>query len=108
MKKEDYLPFCRYYKGEEINPYKNKDQNKAMLWGYERFWIDMNLSDNGRRSLAEYIDDYSHAGLSMFEMQDDAPASLKALLFNRYCHYNSGSMIECVEPFKEFYRKYYK
>lgn len=105
MEKKELLQFCRYYKGEKVN---SSDPNKNLLFRYEETWIEMNFTPEGKSQLAEYIDDYSRAGLSMFEMQDNTPASLKALLFNRYCHYNSGSMIECVEPFKDFYRKYYK
>lgn len=106
MKKKDYIKFCRYYKGEKENPYDGIDQNKMMLWFYEKCWIDFNLSDNGRSTLADYIGDYSSAGLSLFEMQDDTPASLKALLFNRYAK-TANSMIEAVEPFKKFYKQYY-
>lgn len=39
MDKKDYLPFCRYYKGEKENPYKGG--NKALFWDYERVWIDL-------------------------------------------------------------------
>lgn len=106
MNKKDLLRFCRYYKGENASPHS--DMNRNLLFEYEKNWIEMNFTSEGKNMLAEYIDDYSHAGLSMFEIQDDTPASLKALLFNRYCHYNSGSMIECIEPFKKFYQKYYK
>lgn len=108
MNKKDLLQFCRYYKGEASNPFEGKDQNKASLWDYERFWIEQNFTDSGRNTLAEYIGDYASVGLSLFEMQDDTPASLKALLFNRYCYWKSGSMADCVEPFKKFYHQYYK
>lgn len=107
MEKKDFIKFCHYYKGEKENPYDGIDQNKTMLWFYEKCWIDFNLSDNGRSTLADYIGDYSSVGLSLFEMQDDTPASLKALLFNRYAK-TSNSMIEAVEPFKKFYKRYYK
>lgn len=107
MNKKDSLQFCRYYKGEAQNPFIDKDQNKALLWDYEKAWVEQNFSDNGRESLAEYLSEFSHAGLSLFEMQDDTPASLKALLFNRYAK-SSFSMSDAVEPFKEFYKKYYK
>lgn len=108
MEKKDLIKFCKYYKGEEKNPYEGKEQNEAMFWGYESKWIDFNFTKEGRELLADYITDYVSTGLAMFEMQDDTPASLKALLFNRYCHWSSGSMIDCVEPFKTFYKKYYK
>lgn len=39
MKESDLLQYCRYYKGERKNPYEGKEQNKAMLWMYERAWI---------------------------------------------------------------------
>ena len=107
MEKKDFIKFCRYYKGEKENPYDGIDQNKTMLWFYEKCWIDFNLSDNGRSTLADYIGDYSSVGLSLFETQDDTPASLKALLFNRYAK-TANSMIEAVEPFKKFYKRYYK
>lgn len=105
--KKDLIQFCRYYKGEEENPYKGKDQNKAMLWGYEKAWISDNFSDNGKSILAEYIEDYASVGLALFEMHDDTPASLKALLFNRFAK-TSYSIIDAVEPFKKFYHQYYK
>lgn len=107
MNKKDLLQFCRYYKGEASNPYDGKDQNKAMLWDYERFWIEQNFSESGRKLLAEYLDEYASVGLSLFEMQDDTPATLKALLFNRYAK-TAYSMADAVEPFKKFYQKYYK
>lgn len=39
MKESDLLQYCRYYKDERKNPYEGKEQNKAMLWMYERAWI---------------------------------------------------------------------
>ena len=37
MEKKDFLPFCRYYKGEKENPYKSGN----IFWDYERVWIDL-------------------------------------------------------------------
>ena len=65
MKESDLLQYCRYYKGERKNPYEGKEQNKAMLWMYERAWrssqeamrmslkveISMNMSRSGYRIL---------------------------------------------------------
>lgn len=107
MNKKDLLQFCRYYKGEASNPYDGKDQDKAMLWDYERFWIEQNFSESGRNILADYLDEYASIGLSLFEMRDDTPATLKALLFNRYAK-SAYSMADAVDGFKKFYQKYYK
>lgn len=97
------LKSCRYYRGEAENPFEGKDRNKAMLWFYERAW----LSDWGSRSLDEMIADYVGVGLAHFESKDGIPISLKALLFNRYAKMEQ-SMSDAVEPFKDFFRKYYK
>lgn len=113
MKRDDLLPFCRYYKDGEENPYEGKDQNKAMLWFYERAWIHDTLAivEKGEAGAAEddgrVLDEYLAVGLSEFENMDDTPITLKALLFNRYSKGNMSSMSDCVEPFKEFYKRYY-
>ena len=101
MKESDLLQYCRYYKGERKNPYEGKEQNKAMLWMYERAWIhdtmaviargDANVSES--RNLDEYA--------------DGVPITLKSLLFNRYAQGNMSSLADCVEPFKKFYKQYY-
>lgn len=50
MEKNKYLKFCRYYKGEETNPYRNyKDEREKLLfnfWDAEmRFCIQSDKSD---------------------------------------------------------------
>ena len=107
MEKKDLLQFCRYYNGEKDNPFNSKEQNKSMLWDYERAWVDANFTDSGKSMLSEYIGDYASVGLTLFEIHDSIPASLKALLFNRYAK-GAYTMIDAVESFKNFYQKYYK
>lgn len=99
---QELLKFCRYYNGGNKPP-----KSHAELWDYERKWLELNVSQEGKELLADYIDEYSRAGLSQFEAQDDTPASLKALLFYRFCYGSSGSMIENVEPFKRWYTEIY-
>lgn len=106
MEKKDFLPFCRYYKGEKENPYKSG--NKALFWDYERAWIDLSV-DKEDNALGNMLDEYIAAGLSEFEMQDDTPIALKALLFNRYGHWLGGyGLIEDAKSFKKFYLNEYK
>lgn len=97
MQENDLLPFCRYYKGEKENPY---DGTKGCLWEYERVWINHYINediDYSYRLMTEYLD----AGLSDFNNKDGVPITLKALLFNRYEHWN-----QCG-GFEEWYNKYY-
>ena len=108
MNKTDLTSYCRYYKGETKNPFKNGDE--AVFWGYEMKWIEFTLESyqNKDSVLSTYIDEYLAAGLSQFEIADKAPATLKALLFNRYLHFTSYSLKEGAEPFKKFYTEQYK
>ena len=98
---------CHYYKGEDVNPYEGKpvtdgtDQNKAMIWFYESFWV---MQRSSGHTLTEYLNEYLAADLRSFEAEDKVPVSLKALLFNRYM---KGSSDGNAEPFKAFYRQYY-
>lgn len=105
MTEEELIHFCHYYKGEKENPYNGKDQNKAMLWEYEQGWI-FDTVRGSDKMFASMIDEYASVGLAMFNIHDNTPVSLKALLFNRYAR-GCWSMADAVEPFKEFYNKYY-
>ena len=102
MTREDAINLCKYYKGEEESPYT--DQNESMLWFYERAWVYKML--NNDESFGLMLEEYLFIGLKDFEKFDDTPITLKALLFNRYCK-TAQSILSAVEPFKEFYHKYY-
>lgn len=99
------LGFCKYYQGEENNPYEKEDTNKAMLWFYERCWVH-SMNNYGDGYFHSMIGEYNSVGLKDFEKEDGVPYTLKALMFNRYCK-GCFSTVEAVEPFKEFYRIYY-
>lgn len=103
MNKEDYLRFCRFYKGESECPYR--DGMKSLLWDYERIWIELSLNKDD--ALGNMLDDYLRAGLSEFEMQDDTPITMKALLFDRYRHWLGGYGKIDAEAFKKWYADKY-
>lgn len=103
VNKKELLPFCRYYKGEEKNPFKGG--NDALFWDYERKWIEFTLEayEKGDSSiLGTYINEYISAGLGQFEATDKAPATLKALLHDRFRHFTGSS-----DGFKEWYKDEY-
>ena len=105
MEKKDYLPFCRYYKGEKENPYKRG--NNYLFWFYEKRWIEYSVDKNS--TLGDMLDEYIEAGLSEFQMIDNTPITLKSLLFNRYCHWFGGyGLLEDAKGFKTFYSNDYK
>lgn len=97
------IKYCRYYRGENKNPYSGINQNKAMFWDYERFWI---LDSKREGAFSDMLTDYVNNDLDKFSFNDGVPINLKALLFNRYAQ-TAYSLRDAVEPFKEFYKKEY-
>lgn len=95
--------YCRYYKGEKECPF---DAEQALLWDYERRWCK--VQNDKDSSMNDMLNEYNISGLCSFEPYDGTPVSLKALLFNRFCHWSSGAMHECIEPFKKWYVDTYK
>ena len=110
MTRQELIAQCRYYKGEEENPFEGVDQNKKMLWFYEQAWIfDMMRyyeAGNEREAFRNEIAEYNGYGLKDFCVSDGIPVTLKALLYNRYAK-GSFSMADAAQHFKTFYRKYY-
>ena len=102
MADESLIKYCRYYKGEEKNPFDNVDQDKAMLWFYEMGFVKC----GPRYDYSDYLSEYAVVGLTSFAADDGVPIEYKALLFNRYCK-TAYSMMDAAEPFKEFYLNYY-
>ncbi|WP_027377922.1 hypothetical protein [Kaistella palustris] len=96
--------FTRFYKGPGTEPQTNEN-NQKLLWDYERFWVereDERAMDHPR--VVEYLQD----GLPLCNEDDGIPISLKALLFNRYCHWMGGYGLESdVEGFKKFLHRDY-
>lgn len=86
MKTADLLSFCRYYKGEDENPYDVIDP-RYNAWNCEKCWISLkNTDDNFLHGLCQEF-------LSVFpDWTSDAPVpvSLRALIFDRYTHFGGS------------------
>ena len=93
------LEHCRYYKGEKECP---KDDKNALFWWYEFDWIEKMSKDNS--DISDMLEYYIRAGLSTFQMFDNTPITLKALLFNRYSHWIMGD----IDGFKKWYLTAYR
>lgn len=105
MKKEDAIALCRFYKGESENPHQTGV--KAMIWEWEREWVELTVKGQrdefGESStvLTGMIQHYVRAGMSDLEKFDGVPVSLKALLLDRFEHWNESG------GFEEWYKKDY-
>lgn len=109
MSRKELIELCRYYKGEDENPFAGKDQNAMMFWSYEKMWCEMNhtaLEDENSSAAAmigNFISEYSAAGLLFYRATEDTPISLIALLYNRYEQWLQGT----PDEFKEWYTRQY-
>ena len=111
MKKRDLIAFCRYYKGEAVNPYKTG--RDPLFWEYERSWVNLTLDTvssgikSSERAFGSILDDYMAVKLGPFNRRDGVPITLKAVLFNRLGKWSCLSMLEFANEFKEIYAKEY-
>jgi len=113
MYHKDYMEIaldCRYFNDEKEAP-DSIPENKKMFWDYERAWVYefyMWGEDHAfRKDVLHFTELYDLPNLIP---EDDAPISLKALLFNRYDHwigFQGGSREEYAQQFKEWYLRDY-
>jgi len=101
--KNNLLGNCRYYKGEERCP----NDTIGLFWDYERLWMEWTLvaekdgSSQEAKRLDNMMREYLNAGFKDFALSDGVPMSLKALLFNRFEHWNQS------DGFQEWYKERY-
>lgn len=106
MTREELIAQCKYYNGEDKDPFKGIDSAKSSLFFYESKWVEFN--EEGETELLEkYIERYDYAGLTDLDA-DNVPKSLKALLFSRWCHWAGGYDEKIhAKSFRPFYKEYY-
>ena len=102
---EDLIQYCRYYKGEEECPESYNGTDFDNVWFYEKVWAN---SETDRDEKGCNTTEYITYGMKEFNADDGVPITLKALLFNRYCHWLGGYGKESdTEGFKKWYLKLY-
>ena len=105
MTREELILDCRYYNGEDEVP-DALPEGKEIFWDYERVWTTWILegSDSLQKNIDYYTQEYDLPNL--LPESDDTPLGLKALLFNRYDHWN-GFMGGSREAYAQEFRKWY-
>lgn len=86
MSEEARISLCRYYKGEDQNPFNVNDQ-RYTFWDIEYGWFKLVANDYTRSS--NYIVPFLLAfdgGLPGFKIDE----TIKATLFNHYMHFNGS------------------
>ena len=109
MTREELILDCRYYNGEDEVP-DSLPGGMEIFWDYERVWTKWILegSDKLQKNIDYYTEEYDLPNL--FPENDGTPLGLKALLFNRYDHWNGfmgGSKDKYAQGFKEWYFEHY-
>lgn len=91
MTRDDLIKQCRYYKGEETNPFEGVDQDKSLFWWDEETWVNNFKGDyiDEQMTQSSYLAFSSVANANKEELSS-VPISLQQLLFNRYVHWLGG------------------
>ena len=100
MDRKELIKLCKYYKGEDVNPFANTE--KELLWYIERSWIDEVSQEKPSVLLAEYCNNFAHA-FPEYSNDKYIPMSLKATLHDRYTHHG-GSDEGFIAWMKRFYK----
>ena len=132
-KKENLLLSCRFYNGEEENPFEkelyahevdkshlpppecmkeeftippdevNRLRSAMTSWFYESHWVNELLNGYNDK---ERVEEYIAYGNEDFEANDGTPIELKALLWNRYYHW--GGEMSDQDSFRKWYKEQYQ
>lgn len=87
-----YLEHCFYY-GKNVP----EDYGARVGHMYEGYWVYSHIK--GDNMLGNTID-YIREGLGNFSADDGVPISMKAILYNRFCHWGYG---ETPDTFRNWY-----
>ena len=97
--KDFFISLCQRYRGQRENP-----DPHDKVWDYERFWVEMSMLESP--DFSKVLDDYIDAGLRTFNMYDDTPLTLNAILYNRFMQQAEG--MASADDFKRWYDEYYR
>ncbi len=106
LERTELINICRYYKGEEENPYKKGVP--YYLWITEHEWVERAISDAKSETYSNessiILEEYRRAGLIDFEKDDDVWLGLKATLYRLLQHWSEGMVTS--EEWKKFYNEW--
>ena len=110
MTRDELIKQCRYYKGEETNPFEGVDQDKTAFWSYEYIWVNKFKGDY----IDEQMTQSSYLAFPPVAMANrgefsSVPVSLQLMLFNRYVHWLGGyqSLEDDVASFVAWFKSSY-
>lgn len=82
MEKTEILKHCRYYKGEDENPFKSGAPRT--FWQIEKIW-DFLITDSYREGAL--VNEFLAMNPSGYKEIESIPMSLKAIMYDQYCHW---------------------
>ena len=102
MQKEDAIKFCKYYKAEKENPYRQSPS--YYIWIVERMWVNDMILDEVFPIMSTHLEHYIKCGFIDLEKFDDTPITLKAYIFSISEKWFERSL--SPEEFHDFYLKW--
>ncbi|WP_297172683.1 hypothetical protein [uncultured Porphyromonas sp.] len=110
MTREELIKQCRYYKGEDVNPFEGVDQDKTAFWFHEEIWVNnfKGAYVDDELPQSRYLAFPSVANANKREFSS-VPVSLQQLLFNRYVHWLGGyqSLEDDIASFVTWLKRVY-
>ena len=102
--KKYLLTFCLHYHGGRIK----QNEPNSLFAGYEKQWLEAYLKGDGKFIKSLHIEALD-SGLTV-KRGDRTPLTLKALLLNRFLHWNgnAGYDEDMMASFEEWYENVYK
>lgn len=92
---------CRYYSGEEINPYEREE---AWVWECERDYCAYCVCEDSSDVLDHCMDRYLRDGLGDFSPEGDFSLSFKAFMYVRFHKHRADTR---PNDFKEWFSWFY-
>ncbi len=105
MNSTELLVYCKYYKGEQSNPFIT-DWDRTLLWECERYWTHAG-EKNQVEVLKSYLQELMSAGMVILTIEDEVPITLKAVLYHNFCLHHGLLHAEGGAAFKTFYQNFY-
>ena len=96
MTRDELIKLCRYYKGEDENPFKGIDKDSVWFWGMERAFVD------GGGILLPMHSDYERIGGKKY---NDIPYPILIVMFTSWGKF-TYNLKESLPTFYELVDKY--
>lgn len=103
MNRDGAITLCKYYKGEELNPFLQQPGENSAFWEFEKMLVDHAQRDNDFiPRLVRQVEDYikSNPGKKDIYTDEARPIEQRAVIL--YCDLMAGKWFHAFEIASEY------